>query len=874
MKTAKRLYLVDVSSLFFRAFYAIRPLSSPSGMPVNAIYGFLTMTLKLLKDEKPDSIVFCYDRPEPSFRKDLDPNYKANRSAMPEDLALQIPYIKKIGPLLGIDCTDKPGFEADDIIGTLTKRGRKNGYDVVIVSGDKDFAQLLEPGVVMYDTMKNARTGPDEALTKWGIRPDQMIDYLSIVGDTSDNIPGIRGLGEKGAVKLLAEFGNLDGIYKNIDSIKGATKDKLEKGKESAYLSQKLVTIVTDVDIEHSPEDFVLRPVDLPAVNELLADLNFKNLTKQIRDLPNYPETVTDVSLAVVESGEVALADDSSPRAPVKTELLVTTMVEAANKVSLNLEKIEVAANKLREMIAPGSPLWIFSISTGVFLHTESTPALYRISGEIEDWGKELSKGDYPLCGFDLKKIARELKIRDLSVQEDLQVAAYILAPGEGNSLSVIVSKYLNEVLADSMEPEDNLRVFLDLKAAIFSRLDSKAMEIYRDLDLPLVSILYKMEREGIRIDRARLAKQSEGLAVDIAVLEKSIHTLAGEEFNVASPKQLGHILFDVLKLPPSKKTKTGYSTDEDVLNKLKNQHPIANEILSYRELTKLKSTYVDSLPQMADEMDRIHSNFDQSLTATGRLSSRDPNLQNIPIRSERGAEVRRSFIGADGCELLSIDYSQIELRILAHYSEDANLIRAFLDDLDIHSATASEIFSVPLNDVTAEHRRAAKAVNFGIAYGQGAFGLAENLGIPRGEAQEIIQRYFHRFPGVGAYIENTIARAKEDGFVMTLFGRKRFMHELQSASAPVRKFGERAAINAPIQGTAADIVRKAMIDIAPKVQSKMILQVHDELIFEAPPDVLREEKAKIVSMMESVIQLKVPLKVNAAQGKNWDEAH
>lgn len=871
----KRIYLVDVSSLFFRAFYAIRPLSSPSGLPVNAIYGFLSMTLKLLKEEKPDIIAFCFDRKEPSFRKEIDPNYKANRSEMPEDLALQMPYIRKIGPLLGIQCVDQEGFEADDVIGTLAIQALGQGCEVVIVSGDKDFAQLLQPGVILYDTMKETRTGPAEALVKWGVKPEQMIDYLAIVGDSSDNIPGVSGLGPKGAQKLLTDFGSLDGIYANIESIKGATKEKLIRDKDNAYLSQKLVRIVTDVPIKTHVHEYNLADVDLVGLDHLLQDLNFKNLQKAIRDLPHYDRSAAGVAGQVVQEAEGALEKAGTVAEASLEGTALASASFGAEDFSFQISELrEVSPSEFSALAKPEARVWAFSASTGVYLHPEDSLILYRISGELLDWVELFDRQRYALCGFDLKRLCHELKLRSAFIGDDLQVAAYILAPGDGSALERVVSKQLGEVMPDALDPLEQLKTFLRLQAKIFGQMDATQREIYDRIDLPLVSVLYKMERYGIRIDCQRLHAQSENLAQEIKVLEKNIHQLAGQEFNVGSPKQLGQLLFETLKLPPSKKTKTGYSTDEDVLLKLKPLHPIAAEILKYRELTKLKSTYVDSLPQLVDAHDRIHSTFDQTLTTTGRLSSRDPNLQNIPIRTERGIEVRRSFIAADGEEILSIDYSQIELRILAHYSEDPNLIAAFRENLDIHAATASEIFGVPLAQVTSEHRRTAKAVNFGIAYGQGAFGLAETLGIPRGEAQDIIQRYFHRFPGVGAYIESTIARAKQDGFVTTLLGRKRYMTELKSANAAVRKFGERAAINAPIQGTAADIVKLAMTEVDRQVPAKMILQVHDELLFEGPPAQLREQTPKIISIMESVVALKVPLKVNAAQGLNWNEAH
>ncbi|MBX3018637.1 MAG: DNA polymerase I [Bdellovibrionaceae bacterium] len=873
----KNLYLVDVSSLFFRAFYAIRPLTSPSGLPVNAIYGFMTMVMKLLKDEKPDAVVFCFDRPEPSFRKELDPNYKANRSEMPEDLIPQIPYIKKIGPLLGVACADVLGFEADDIIGTLTKKGHEKGYDVVIVSGDKDFAQLLKPGVVMYDTMKAERTGPAEALAKWGIRPDQMIDYLALVGDSSDNVPGVKGIGPKGAQKLLTDFDSLDGIYANIENIKGATKDKLVNDKANAYLSQKLVTIVCDVPLQETVESYHLEPVKVAEIEELITDLNFKNLAKTIRELPNHPDNqVPDGFTIATDVASTAAGEKKAlPNfAPKTTETPPTPQAPAASAEADGIEIEEIEAPAFLAKFPRTERLWLFSGPMGVYLSPNDDQKIYRLSGEMPEWTTALSSPDQKLCGFDIKALGHELKLEAIHMCDDLQVKAYLLAPGEGSDLALVVSKVLGEVLPDALSPTEHFALLLRLNAKLDADLDETQQGIYRTLDLPLIPILFDMEKRGVRLDLPRLAKQSEGLAADIKSVEKKVHELAGREFNIGSPKQLGAVLFDELKLPPGRKTKTGYSTDTDVMDKLKPLHPIAAEILTYRELTKLKSTYVDALPLLADGDARVHTTFNSTHTATGRLSSLNPNLQNIPIRTARGEEVRKAFVASPGKELLSIDYSQIELRILAHYADDANLIQAFKDDLDIHAATASEIFQVPLSEVTADHRRTAKAVNFGIAYGQGAFGLAETLGIPRGQAQEIIARYFQRFPGVGRYIESTIAQAQADGFVSTLFGRKRYMKEFKSANPAIRKFGERAAINAPIQGTAADIVKKAMIDVVNGIGVPMTLQVHDELIFEDTPERLREATPEIIRIMESVVKIAVPLKVNAAQGPNWSEAH
>lgn len=857
----KKLYLVDVSSLFFRAFYAIRPLTSPAGIPVNAVYGFLSMSLKLLREEKPDYIAFCFDLPTPSFRKEIDPNYKANRSEMPEDLVPQMPYMKRIGEVLGIHCIDKLGFEADDLIGTLATFGATHNLQTFIVSGDKDFSQIVGDNIFLMDTMKDVKMGPKEVVEKWGVSPEQFKDYLAIVGDTSDNIPGVRGIGEVGAKKLLGTYGSLDNIYKNIEEIKGATKDKLISGKETAYRAKELVTIVCNVPLSTELKEYELAPVKVAEIEALLEELNFKALRKNLENLPNWGSGS--------HSGSPSGSKDTSLKAlPNHAPTFEKPKVSA---LPSDLKIVECSAAEFK----PGKALWIFNLSSGLYFADKTQGLITKALGDTQDWKQILDQKSPGLWGFDLKKIFHLLKLETPKADWDSCLAAYALQPGDGTKRDQVISRWLKEPLVDEMSVAEFVEQEFRLYQVLESELKKGQFEkIYRELDLPLAPILYQMERRGFAIDVDRLLEQGTSLLKEIQAAEKEIIQLAGTEFNIGSPKQLAQILFTTLKLPPSKKTKTGFSTDNDVLEKLKGSHPIIEPILQYRELSKLKSTYVDSLPQLVQADGRVHTTLNQAATATGRLSSVDPNMQNIPIRTEKGARVRKAFVAEKGSLLMSVDYSQIELRILAHYSEDPAMIQAFRDDLDIHAATASEIFSTPLKQVTGEQRRAAKAVNFGIAYGQGAFGLAENLGVPRAEAQDIINRYFKRFPGVATYISTMVEKAKEQGFVETLMGRRRYMHELQSANAMIRKFGERAAINAPIQGTAADIVKKAMIDVFRLAKSKMILQVHDELLFEGTKELLESEKPLIVATMESAMTLKVPLKVNAALGPNWDEAH
>ncbi|UOE99730.1 DNA polymerase I [Bdellovibrio reynosensis] len=857
----KKLYLVDVSAMFFRAFYAIRPLTSPSGVPVNAIYGFLSMIIKLLKEENPEYLVFCYDRKEPSFRKELYADYKAHRSDMPEDLAKQVPYIKQLADVLGVPSYEIPGYEADDIIGGLTKWGRHHDMEVFIVSGDKDFGQLIQDHVYLYDTMKDVKYDAKGVFEKWGIRPDQFIDYLAIVGDASDNVPGVKGIGEKGAIKLLEQFKTLEDIYENIDKVEGkSVKEKLIASKENAFLSKKLVTIETNVAVSDDYNSYRLKPFKTEELKALLHELNFKTFEKSLFG------TVSDApATSLIRPAAVKRASQVKEATPAVSATLVIT------KEDRTFREGTTTTRDLAEFLSEGQILWGLSDTRGVFVGTETD--VMEVS-DFEYLGKLTDTFQIRWSGYDLKSFWHKIGAKTPVAGWDSQLAAYVLKAGDTSDFKEIYSKYMAENLPELLSPSELYNSHRNLAATLLNELRNVGSEkVYEEIDLPLVKVLLSMERLGVRIDKELLAQQSAELTEEIASLEKQIHSEAGESFNVGSPKQLGVILFEKLKLPVGKKTKTGYSTGEDVLSSL--EHPIAKLILQWRELSKLKSTYVDALPTMiSPKDDRVHTSFNQALTTTGRLSSTAPNLQNIPIRTLRGQKVREAFVAAPRMKLLSVDYSQIELRILAHISEDPNLIKAFQEDLDIHAATAAEVFGVPLNEVTSNQRRSAKAVNFGIAYGQGAFGLAENLGIPRGEAKDIIERYFTRFKGVKDYIEGTTKLAHEKGYVETLFGRRRYIDELKSSNNMLKKFGERAAINAPIQGTASDLVKKAMIEVFEKVPVRMLLQVHDELIFEGTEEDLNKHTQQLVHIMENVAKLKVPLKVNYEIGNNWNESH
>ncbi|MFN7904535.1 MAG: DNA polymerase I [Pseudobdellovibrionaceae bacterium] len=886
----KSCYLVDVSSLFFRAFYAIRPLTSPAGIPVNAVYGFYSMIFKLLKEEKPDYLIFCYDQKEPSFRKEIYTEYKANRTEMPEDLAVQIPYIKKFADLIGIPSVECQRYEADDVIGTLVRIAEKEDCMVYIVSGDKDFAQLINEHVLLFDTMKNIKMTAALAKEKWGILPSQMIDYLALVGDSSDNVPGVAGIGPKGAVKLIEQFGTIENIYERLQEVPSESiQKKLADSKENAFLSKKLVTIECHVPIPIEIENYHFSEPQSVELESLLNELNFQQMKKNLDEII----TVISRSSHMPEKINQNIESEVTVQPPVEEKpnraKIVTQRIPFQKDKTTAFKIVDMTDwneffNQSEKMIL--NELGLFSREDSVFLVLQDQELIYfyrtnsMMMIQVQNFILNMKTQRY--FGFDVKSSLRQLfsetkALFSYELAWDTQLLAYAHQSADCTDVNKVFKRFLNQEAAG--DDLSLLRQHFELLMGLLKiqqdhgEFRPDIEQVYRELDRPLSSILYQMESEGIKIDQKFLKQMSQDLKSELDLVQKEIHLIAGEEFNIASPKQLGHILFEKLGLETSKKTKTGFSTDTDVLSGL--DHPIAKHILEFREISKLKSTYVDSLPLLADpKTDRVHTHLNQALTSTGRLSSTDPNLQNIPVRTKRGKLIRKAFVADNGKKLLSIDYSQVELRILAHVADDQNLIRAFHNDLDIHTATAAEVFRVKLEDVTADLRRTAKAINFGIAYGQGAFGLAENLGISRTEAKDIINRYFAQFQGVQSYIESTIRKAHENGYVETLFGRRRYIEELKSKNGAMKSFGERAAINAPIQGTASDLIKKAMIEISHQTQLQMLLQVHDELIFEGSHEQIEKEISMLKSIMENVIQLKVPLKVNAAFGFNWDEAH
>tara|TARA_B100001248_G_C27398830_1_gene468010 strand:- start:2055 stop:4607 length:2553 start_codon:yes stop_codon:yes gene_type:complete len=847
----KNFLLVDVSAMYFRAFYAIRHLSNSKGMPTNALYGFISMCVKMLEQFHPEYMVFCFDRKDPSFRKKIYPEYKANRGEMPEDLVPQVPYISKLAEAMGAKCLELKDYEADDIIGMLAKWGEQQDLHPVIISGDKDFAQLVSDKTNMFEPMKEMYFGPKEVEEKWGVKPEQMIDYLALVGDSSDNIPGVKGIGPKGAQKLLGEFGSLENIYKNIEKVKNKNlAKKLEENKENAFLSQELITIVTDNVIEaKDKEDFRWQGYRDEELKALLEELEFDRFLKKF--------------FAVEEKSEDKKVERGEKLPEFSYEKLKGHFPELEHK---HLPKKKILVIEDVDKFKRKDPIFAFRFQGQIYLGQEHL--LLAVD--------EVDLENYTWQGFDIKSILRELDIHTYSIKEDLQLLAYTYSSKEVKTEEFLIQAHFSDSDALLERVEEFYLALLTInKALVGVTKKQKVYEIYRDLEISLAPILHKMEHAGIRLDLDELEAQKQDALKEVEELKSEIQKELDIEINLDSPKQLAHALFEVKGLPVIKKTKTGYSTDSEVLEKLGKDYPFCKQIIQYREIKKLLSTYIEALPKLvSSETGKIHSHFNQAVTTTGRLSSSNPNLQNIPIRSPRGGAIRKAFVADPGNKLIAADYSQIELRVLAHITEDPSLIKAFNEDIDIHALTASEVFGVALKDVHPEMRRRAKAVNFGIAYGMGAYTLAENLGISRREAKEIIDTYFQRFKNVKTYMNDIVAKAKEQGYVESIFGRRRYIEEIYSKNPSVQKFGERAAINAPMQSSASDIVKKSMILVDQQTSAEMLLQVHDELIFQCPEEKLEQQVEIIREAMESAVKLKTRLKVNIGVGENWQQAH
>jgi len=846
-KIRKRIFLVDGNSYLYRAFYATPHLSNSKGIPTNAIYAFISMIKKLRNTENPDALIIIFDSKEPSFREAISREYKAQRPPMPGNLIAQVPYVKGIVEAMGLPLLEKPGYEADDIIGTIVEHLKKHDdMETCIVTSDKDMMQLVSDTVCIYDTMKNQVIREPDVLAKLGVRPAFVIDYLSLCGDTSDNIPGVPGIGEKTARELISTIGSMEDIYKRIDEIKKSSiKEKLIAGKEQGEMSRQLATIKVDVPIEMSIETLTATNEDLQALRRIYRELEFTSLYREIQ------------------------GENNIKREWPKKELS-----------QLNMDRIAILAS------FHGKNAGALQLDTFVAFDGEGI----FFSQSEHDFIEILSRAE-EIITHNLKPLLTALKIMSKSIEPrvphffDTMLAAYLANPlRKEYGVGSIIEEYLDISLTLQDPPSaltECVPHLFELKDTLANSMESLGLtDLFTRIELPLVDVLADMERCGVRVDRKIFSELSRDFDGRLTGIVKEIYAFSGEPFNINSPQQLSRILFDTLHLPPVKKTKTGFSTDTEVLETLSLQHPLPKKILEYRTLTKLKNTYIDVLPTLINPITgRIHASFNQMVVSTGRLSSSDPNLQNIPIRGEEGVKIRQAFVPEDGCILISSDYSQIELRVLAHISKDPLLIETFLRNEDIHSTVAQNIFGVTTENVTQDMRRTAKVINFGIIYGMSSYGLSKELDISQKEAQQYIDSYFARHAGVKRYMETIVEEAQTNGFVKTLFGRIRFIPEINNPDQTVRQLGQRTAMNTPIQGTAADIIKMAMINTTTKLRergltSRLILSIHDELVFEVKENEITEMEKLIREEMEHVIALDVPLKVSMGKGLNWAAAH
>lgn len=903
-----RLYLVDGSTYIFRAFFAVRGLTNREGVPVNAVYGFTSMLLKLIRDEKPDYLAVVFDKSGKTFRNELYPEYKAHRPPPPPDLIPQFELVREVTRAFNIPALEMASFEADDILGTLAERGVKAGMDVTIVSTDKDLMQLVQPGCTMLDTMKNVRYSAPEVVEKMGVEPGQIIDFLALMGDSSDNIPGVPGIGKKTASILLQEYGSLDGIYEHITELKGKRRENLETFKDQAYLCQTLATVRLDVPMDIPVSELVRKAPDKSTLTEFFGRMGFKSWHREFHDGAE-PEAAEASGQESASTAPVVHLDASAFKV-VRTEaelMRLSIILRAAPMVAFDTETTSVDSMRARlvglSFATDTRHAWYVPVG-----HTsEDADPQLPLERVLEVLGPILEDPTRPKAAhnakYDRKVLARH-GVRLAGAVYDTMLASYVVDPGRyAHSLDNVALDRLNhktikyadvagkgkgqlrfdEVTVEAAVPYacEDAQVVVALKEVLDKEIESAGLSaVLTEIEMPLEAILADMEMKGVRVDADLLGQLSENLGARADRLESECHELAGEPFNLASPKQLATILFERVGLKPGKKTKTGYSTDSSVLEKLAPQHPLPAKLLEWRSLTKLKSTYTDVLPTLIHpETGRIHTSFNQAVAATGRLSSKDPNLQNIPIRTEDGRKIREAFVAKPGHVLLAADYSQIELRVLAHLSGDEAMVKAFCDGADIHNRTAAELFNVFELMVSREQRSVAKTINFGILYGMSAFRLANEQGLSRRDAQDIIDRYFSRYPKIEAWKEATLESARQSGQVTTLMGRVRKIPEITSASHMARSGAERVAVNTPVQGTAADVIKKAMVALHPLLkrempEAHMLLQVHDELVFEVPESKAEALAAQVKTVMEGIVEFDVPLEVNVAWGRNWLEAH
>ncbi len=916
--------LVDGSYFLFRAFHAVPPLTTSTGLQTNAVRGAISAIQKLMRRIQPTHMAVIFDTPEPTFRHELSPIYKGDRPSMPDELSQQIPYLHALIRALGIPLHTLPGAEADDVIGTLAKRAEALGHQVLISTGDKDMAQLVTDKVTLEDSFKERPLDVNGVFEKFGVWPNQIIDYLTLMGDASDGIMGVPGVGAKTAAKLLTEYGSIGGILENVDKIKGKVGQNIKDSVEGIALDHQLASIVIDLDLNFGYEDLKLQDPNVDALRNLYTELEFRTQLQSL-DHPNNPNN------AAYKQTTKAIEKNTTEEVPTQNEdhASTTSVDDQLGEATYHTVLTQADWDKLFQRLSTEKRFAFDTETTsldyriaqivGFSVAFDAKDAYYvPLAHDYEGAPKQLNREtvlaqikpilenpEIQKIGHHLKYDAHVLENHGIHLQGwyfDTMLASYVLnSVATRHGMDDVSRLYLShltttyeQVAGKGVKQKTFNQIEIETAAhyaaedahvtyRLYEVLDEKLrkhpelLNLLHNIEMPVARVLTIMEENGIELDLSFLDQLGVDFANTIQDLENQIIEIAGESFNVSSPKQVGEVLFDKLGLKGGKKTSTGqYSTSESVLEKI--DHPITSLILEYRGLSKLKSTYTDGLLKQAnDESHRVHTSYHQALTATGRLSSTDPNLQNIPVRETIGRQIRKAFVAPKGRILLAADYSQIELRLMAHFSQDSALVDAFNNGQDVHRRTASEVLGIALEDVTNDQRRQAKAVNFGLLYGMSEFGLIRQLGFTRQESQDYIKQYFHRYPGIYEYMQRTRQVALEQGFVETILGRRLYTPDIDARNMMVRKAAERAAINAPLQGSAADIIKMAMIEVEkmlPKDQAKMLLQVHDELVFEVDENIADELAPKLAEVMQSVLQISVPLIVEVGKGKNWDEAH
>ncbi len=889
---APTFYLVDASGYVYRAYFALPPLSNSKGLQTNAVYGFTTMLRKILREHKPDSLAVAFDVKGPTFRHEEFKDYKAHRPEMPQGMQEQIPYIHRVVEAFGLAVIRQAGYEADDLIGTLARKAESAGFEVVIITGDKDMFQLLSPVVRIYDPVKNKWFGEADCLERFGVEPARVVEVMGLMGDATDNIPGVKGIGEKTAIKLIGQFGTIDRLLERVGEVTAPkTRALLTEQADNARLSRRLATIQVQSPVDFDPDRFRVTTPQAEPLADLLRELEFTTLLKNVEPVPSPEDALSlHVDLIKDEADARRLADEAATKELLSLQCVLKNGDED-QRVRSELQGLALSLPNGRTVFA--------SWPNPSVAELLNNPKIVKAAHDLKPALLPLHR-----AGLDLKP-----------PWFDTMIATYLLHPNrrthtlESVALEVLGSRVgAGQPAGETSAPQDLFEQALSgpaseapdwagvakagqaaalivrLVPALKAQLEQEgSLRLFNEVEMPLVPVLAEIEQNGFGLDVAALNVLSQELERELDRMMETITRLAGQEFNLNSPKQLAAVLFDKLGLKPVRKTKTGYSTDEDTLTQLATQHELPAQILNYRSLSKLKSTYVDALPALVNSASgRLHTSLNQTVTATGRLSSSEPNLQNIPVKGEFGLRIREAFVAASGCILLSADYSQIEPRILAHLSRDERLLKVFERGEDIHTATAVEIFNLVPEQITKEMRRVAKTVVFGILYGISPFGLASTLGVSQQDAKKYIETYFERYAGVKAFLDRTIEEARQRGYVTTILGRRRPIPELASSDQVQRGFGERMAVNSPIQGSAADLIKMAMIAVSRRLRAempstKMILQVHDELIFETPAGDLEQAKRLVQTEMEATgprLGLSVPLKVDLGSGRNWREAH